>query len=189
MLGHSHMVIGIASWTAVGAYVGYTIDLPSVFCAAVGALFPDIDHPRSTINRMFKPLKVLGKWVPHRGPTHSLLFIVCVTSLLLWIDSTYTDIHFQHWLLAFWVGCISHLVTDWMTRGGIPIFWPLPNRFSMPGSFLTGSWKEKFCVYLAITGMVVYFTRSYEHPLVVQSLDYIMNIISLAFSKIKGMIP
>jgi len=187
MLGHSHLVMGIASWTAVGTMMGYPIDLPSVVCAAVGGLLPDIDHPRSMINRQFKPLKLIGKWVPHRGPTHSLLFIVGLIALLMWLDMKVDDLY-RPWMIALGTGAISHLVTDWMTRGGIPVFWPAPVRFRMPGAFLTGSWQEKACVSLAITGMIIYFTQAYKHPWAQAGIESVTNGWSSAITYFGGLI-
>ena len=162
MLGSSHIIVGLGAWTVVAAnYVPHGLDMPAYAIAAFGALLPDIDHPRSMISRQFKPFKLISKVLPHRGPTHSLIFIFALAALLTFAHNEWASPEHRHWLLALWVGASSHLVADWMTRGGIPLFWPTPGRYRMPGAFLTGSSTEKVITTLVIMAMIFYFSGWY----------------------------
>ena len=82
----------------------------------LATLFVDIDSRKSFIgnNWVFRPLQ----WfVKHRGMFHSLL----VGGLLSLIVAG-----FSRWAgIGFFVGYISHLFMDLLTKQGIPLFWPL----------------------------------------------------------------
>ena len=126
--------------------------------AALAALLPDLDAPRSKIRSLavgpFRPLDPLGDLLHgawgHRGPLHSLLGLsvfglLCALPLcLLW-----------GWLYgaAALLGYASHLALDAMTRHGVPLLpvrdqggrWNLRRRrHLLPRSlrFVTGSAAE-----------------------------------------------
>ena len=126
--------------------------------AAIAALLPDLDAPRSKIRSLavgpFRPLDLLGDLLHsawgHRGPLHSLLGLtvfglLCALPLfLLW-----------GWLYgaAALLGYASHLALDAMTRYGVPLLpvrdqggrWNLKHRrHLLPRSlrFVTGSAAE-----------------------------------------------
>ncbi len=98
--------------------------------AALAALLPDLDAPRSKIRSLalgpFRPLDPLGELLHgawgHRGPLHSLLGLnvfglICTLPLaLLW-----------GWVYgaAALLGYASHLALDAMTQRGVPL---LPAR-------------------------------------------------------------
>ncbi|RAU19131.1 hypothetical protein DN062_02330 [Nitrincola tibetensis] len=156
MMGYSHIVVGVTSWTVVGHLFSIPVDLPTLSMAVIGSLLPDIDHPKSMISRHFRPFKLVGRLIPHRGPTHSLLFMLVLTIGLAMAYQRY-DPYYQNWWLAIWVGSLSHLVADWMTRGGVPLFWPKKTRISMRFAFLTGSWQERLIVACLMAGLCLFY--------------------------------
>jgi len=126
--------------------------------AALAALLPDLDAPRSKIRSLalgpFRPLDPLGDLLHgawgHRGPLHSLLGLIvfgliCALPLaLLW-----------GWVYgaAALLGYASHLALDAMTRHGVPLLpargkdgrWDLRRRrHLLPRAlrFVTGSAAE-----------------------------------------------
>lgn len=158
-MASSHVVIG-AVCAAVATKFGFIpikssdfIDLATpVFLGAVGSLLPDIDHPKSKF----------GSWVPflsypisyifgHRGITHSLLMVV---TMLYWL------LKFPYYFLItkpLFIGYISHLLADMLTKNGIPLLWPRRQKFKIPLiSFKAGSSMEMLVTSFLIGLSMVY---------------------------------
>lgn len=81
----------------------------------IGALLPDIDHPKSKLGKYFKPI---GWLFEHRGFFHSI-FMLIILSLVI--------VYFFNWFYAsaIAIGFFSHLVSDAITVQGIMPFHPL----------------------------------------------------------------
>lgn len=85
-------------------------------------MLPDVDH------RL--PL------VPHRGPTHSLLFAAVVgagfAALSAFVGGQVVSLPREGLVsLGFVVGFVAigaHLLADLLTPAGVPLFWPLSDR-------------------------------------------------------------
>lgn len=83
-------------------------------------------------------LGVLGLW--HRPGRRGLALLVAVGVAVAW--------HVTAGLgPAALADCITggmalHLIGDVLTRGGVPLLWPLPTRFAVPVLGHTGSWRE-----------------------------------------------
>ncbi|WP_340616343.1 metal-dependent hydrolase [Xenorhabdus entomophaga] len=100
--------------------------------ALLASLLPDIDHPSSTLGRLFRFISIpIARLCGHRGFTHSLVALIAgITLFQTEIPSDWpipTD--FVH---AMVVGYISHLIADMLTPAGIPLLWPLRIRFCIP---------------------------------------------------------
>lgn len=131
MMAVTHIALGAvagmgwASWTDAAA-------VPVVLAGAGGALLPDIDHPKSWLGRRLPFLSwPLVALVGHRGVTHSLVAAAgCL--LLLWQAG--------HSLIAapLALGYLSHLLGDWLTHGGVPLFWPSRRNYQAPITVRTG---------------------------------------------------
>lgn len=95
------------------------------------ALLPDLDHPKSTLGQALPWLSVpLAKVFGHRGFTHSLFAV----ALAIWGLNLHLPPHILSVALkdAMIVGYLSHLLADWLTPSGIPLFWPIKKRFRLP---------------------------------------------------------
>ena len=144
MLGKSHAVFGLGSYLLAGvtvlqqdySFVEWVIFTP---LALIGSLFPDLDHHNSRIKRNFFiklasiPLTLFG----HRTWSHSILIMLAMTSLYFFVPEA-----LLLGLVAFLIGYASHIIGDWMTPNGVPLFWPLKTKFRSPLNFRTGSWIE-----------------------------------------------
>lgn len=112
-----------------------------------GTFLPDIDHPESSFGRRVKwlswPIYLL---FGHRGITHSLIAL-----LLFWGLYLTTQNPFVFWLGFGWA---SHLLGDYLTDSGIPLFWPQRRRyrFALVGS--TSGITELIMVVLVIIASV-----------------------------------
>lgn len=110
--GTTHMVIGALA----SSYLAYRLncDIAWAGVGMLGAVLPDIDHPRSFLGR-FNPF---AKCFIHRGLTHSLLACTCFGALAYGLAGAQ--------VAKFLVlGYLSHLLLDAYTPKGIPFWWPL----------------------------------------------------------------
>lgn len=127
----------------------------SLVVLTVGALFPDIDHPKSLFGRALRPvsLAINRRW-GHRTITHSapaltgISFIFALVEKQISASSSLALIFF----LAYW----SHLLLDMVTVSGIPLLYPFSkNPFVMPANprwrIKTGDIRAEtiaFCLFL-----------------------------------------
>ncbi|MEX0446163.1 metal-dependent hydrolase [Xenorhabdus sp. SGI246] len=140
--------------------------LPGVLLAS---LLPDIDHPHSTLGRLFRFISIpIARLCGHRGFTHSLLALV--VGIILFQTKMPADwpipTDFFH---AMIVGYISHLIADMLTPAGIPLLWPLKMRFRIP--ILKGKERKKAERLIAVLLVVIaifipqYIDLSFMHYL------------------------
>lgn len=143
MTGKSHLLFGIGSFLLVGAANPEAFNLAEWVqyspLALIGALLPDLDHANSLLKRnkiiwLFSlPLTLFG----HRTWSHSLLMLALLWQLNHWVPP---NLHYG--LYAFIIGYASHILGDFMTPRGVPIFYPIKTNFSSPITFKTGTFIE-----------------------------------------------
>jgi membrane-bound metal-dependent hydrolase YbcI (DUF457 family) len=123
MIAATHFSFAAVLWYLFT--IGISVEFLSydILCfLALGALMPDIDEPRSAIGWVLFPIswgiRIFLHW-GHRQQTHSFLGLGVFTVLML-------PIFFLNpiWWLAFGFGYLSHLISDMMTKSGVPLFWP-----------------------------------------------------------------
>ncbi|QLI80152.1 metal-dependent hydrolase [Chitinibacter fontanus] len=152
MMARTH--IAFASLMMVACSVGILQRMPQlheVALAGAAGLLPDLDHPKSTFGRIVPYISIpLAAILGHRGFTHSLLMVASMVYLLL----TY---HQQHnWpVLPLVVGYLSHLIGDMLTPSGVPLLWPVRQKFSL-NLFKSDGWMEH-SIYRACWLGVGYF--------------------------------
>ncbi|MEK6886479.1 MAG: metal-dependent hydrolase [Nanoarchaeota archaeon] len=110
----------------------------------IAGIFPDIDHPKSKIGRIFKPFSYLFS---HRGFTHSLL-VLPVISLILY------KLEYYAFALPILIGYKSHLLGDAITKEGIRPLHPI-SQFRISGFIKTGGILEN------IIFVVLFFVSAY----------------------------
>ena len=150
MMAGSHVVVGVVTWVVtLRLGIHGAVEPIGVAAAALGSLLPDIDHPKSAVGSVLKPISVpLAMLLGHRGLTHSMLAVLGATLLLshLGVNSVAAPLV---------LGYLSHLAADVLTPAGVPLLWPLKRRFAVPlcrtggvGEFLVvgvivagGSWS------------------------------------------------
>jgi inner membrane protein len=123
------MTFGLALGAGI-QYIGHIgstnlFSIPSYYAGvALGSLLPDIDHPQSFLGRRIPiiPQLIYDVW-GHRSITHSLL---ALTTLGI---ATASTLHFSPYLLlGNFIGYLSHLLGDMLTKSGIPLFWPIEKK-------------------------------------------------------------
>lgn len=93
------------------------------FFIILGALLPDSDF---IIEWLFHTRI-------HRTLTHSLLFLIAVPLLTYLIFHILKNPNKKTLALAIGIGIFSHLILDFCTIAGIPLFYPFPTHFSIYG--------------------------------------------------------
>lgn len=82
----------------------------------------------------------------HRGFTHSILGALLYINIVKSIGDSYG---YEDIYIGFVGGYLSHLISDFFTKGGIEIFYPFSENFSFPISIKTGGVMENFIVFMA----------------------------------------
>lgn len=126
--------------------------------ALASALLPDLDHPNSLLGRRLPWISgPLSRLFGHRGCTHSLLAVgVGVWGLAQFQGPGLISVAAKDALI---IGYLSHLLGDWLTPAGIPLFWPLRQRYRLPFLPLKsgGGYETAFCLLtLALAGYWVH---------------------------------
>lgn len=149
MLGVTHVLFGLL----VGSVFAYFLGDDSLFLlfAALGALFPDVDHPKSMLGRFVKPV---GYFAKHRGFLHSLLagvFFTVLLELLLRVLGVFNT----QYPLVFFAGYLSHLLLDGSTKSGVYALWPTKIKFK--GKRKVGSWPERLLQVIIVLFLIGYW--------------------------------
>lgn len=126
--------------------------------ALFGSIFPDIDHPRSLISRGYWSILsvAIQKTTRHRGWTHSLFGAGVFTGfilLILWYLKANPFLSF-----GFFLGYISHLISDSLNPTGVNWFWPKRRRYGI-GIIRTGSVEERIfsLIIVFISAGLIYY--------------------------------
>lgn len=145
MMASSHIIVGAATWTWLASRFGLPpLDPLGIGLAALGALAPDIDHPKSTLGSRLKPISVpISLVFGHRGITHSLFAVAACAWLFAHsgVDAGLSA--------PFLVGYLTHLAGDLLSPSGLPLLYPLKRRrtFALP-IIKTGGFSEQLVVVL-----------------------------------------
>ncbi len=137
----------------------------------IGGLMPDIDDATSDFWQKIPAGSFFGKVLHplighHRMISHSFVGMAIAGYLVhLLLDAMHhvllVDMTVVWWALM--IGYASHLVMDFITKEGIPWFFPIPIRFGFPPfKFLrirTGGPLEQFFIFpglIAVNGYFIY---------------------------------
>ena len=140
----THVAAGFLAGIFLMQYFSPASQLLFISLVLIGAILPDIDHPKSKIGRNFK---IVSLFFEHRGFFHSLLVLPVIAFLLLYFTKT------SYYSLPLIIGYLSHLVTDAVTKEGIMPFHPL-SRARISGFIRTGGFFE-YVIFFAIAAFAV----------------------------------
>jgi inner membrane protein len=123
--------------------------LQALFIASFGSLIPDIDHPGSYISKKsWRLFSLSGSFQRHRGWTHSI-FGSFVFSLIFFAYLMYMKAN-PKFIVPFYLGYISHLISDSLNPSRVAWFWPGKRRYGI-GFIKTGSFEEAMLQIALIT--------------------------------------
>jgi len=145
MLAPTHSVFGVFLTLIILAVFGvqWGLHWTIILFAILGAIIPDIDHPKSIIGRIFYPISApIERRYGHRTITHSLIgwaistvmfavIIGIISFIPLIAEVGWGDLPIR-WIAAFSISYFSHLILDMLNRRGSQMFWPDPGRDVIP---------------------------------------------------------
>jgi inner membrane protein len=145
MLAPTHSIFGIFLTLIVLAIFGvqWSLHWTILLFAVLGAIIPDIDHPKSVIGKFFFFISApIERRYGHRTITHSIVgWAICtmlfsiVIGLISFLPQIsewgWADLPIR-WIAAFSISYMSHLILDMFNRRGSQMFWPDPGRDVLP---------------------------------------------------------
>lgn len=162
MMGRTHVTGGmISSCVSLLLFKQSVQTLPppaallTLGAGMLGSLFPDIDHPQSSLGRQLPIVSDgISLIMGHRGGMHSLLAALLVGAAAALGMRFVISPHYLFLggilVAAFVLGYLSHLALDALTPSGVPFLWPFSERkFSLPLAH-TGSFIETCVVFPAL---------------------------------------
>jgi len=90
-----------------------------IIFVCIGSILPDIDAPKSFVNRKLKVTKLLTHIFQHRGFFHSIFPVIIIYAL-------FASAGWHTIATALSLGYLSHLAIDAFTVKGINIIHPIP---------------------------------------------------------------
>lgn len=153
------LLIGVSSLNLVADKLNLNSDIASfegmVFItgAVIGSLFPDIDHRGSYLGRKAKITSTITNALfGHRGITHSpiamgaFVFFLYLLSKLFIVTSPFIKL----WFIGFFLGILSHIFLDMLTKGGVPLLLPFTKKRISLTKMKTGSMGEKLVMIIMV---------------------------------------
>jgi len=134
MMYHTHLAFGLLFSLVSLYFIHPTNKYVFIAIILIAALLPDADHEKSKINSSIPGLKLVSKVFGHRGLLHSVWIPLC-----LWLI-IYFGFHSSYGIAVF-IGYLSHLFSDGLTKMGINMIHPL-NQLRIQGFIETGSVAE-----------------------------------------------
>lgn len=169
MMGKTHKLGGLCTGLMVSAILTnlpittdkLIIDGIIIGTTVFGSLLPDIDHTNSTIGKQHKIVsKCTNVLFGHRGITHAPLIYFAIFGILFWMLNG-IDTLLKPFILAgvfgLFIGIMSHLFLDIITKSGIPILYPISKEKVHISNFRSekDNGKVSLCILL-ITILVIY---------------------------------
>ena len=163
MMGTTHAAFALLCYYVIAYLMKLPFDASlSLALLMLGALLPDIDHPRAFLAQQFSLFRLasrgVGRFVTHRGIVHSLLAAIIAT-FIVWVVAV-----LYRWetlvVACFFLGYISHLGIDSLNPTGIKWLQPFKKAKASNG-IRTGSVAEKAFFFLIIIGVLAIFYMAY----------------------------
>lgn len=175
MLSPTHLGIGLAS----AVYLNSLPDAPhfsviDFVALSIGAIAPDIDTGEGAIA---KPSEVVGKWLP-KGPkvyidtvfgglSKGIATLFGHRTVFHWPLIGFALIYFGDaietpWVSWFGWGYLMHILADFFTPGGVPIFGPVFWKSIGIPAIETGSFRELILCF--VIWIYVIFEGFYQLP-------------------------
>ncbi|KHF39894.1 metal-dependent hydrolase [Halalkalibacter okhensis] len=159
MKGTTHLIGGLTAAVVFESQFSVTINEPIIFysSALIGAIIPDICHPKSMIGRRLPILsKMFSSVFGHRSFSHSLLFLFFVYFLTDQLVFSFAD----ELQLGLLLGIGSHIILDAITPQGVKLFYPIKMNVRTPIYVKTGSVIGESVVTICLGGVLVLYLFS-----------------------------
>jgi len=158
----------LAAITALGivvlahplAEITLSTALVAILANQIGGIAPDVDQPTAPFWRNLPSGHFFGRFFDkllggHRFISHSLLglalFGFLAKLLLNFLHPLMPHVNIGLVWWAFFIGMVSHLVMDTITKEGVPWLLPIPIKFGLPPikslRVTTGKKMENFIIF------------------------------------------
>jgi inner membrane protein len=181
MMWYTHVVFGVLFYL-IAVLFGAPMSPINIGMAALGALMPDIDHPKSYISTKLPGGTVMPRFVEHRGATHTVEAAFLITALVGGLAYWITDSYWPG--IAFFIGYISHLFADTLTVSGIK--WSRFSSFHPRGKIRTGTRGEGLVLILVTFTTLVLFAYLLLPEETSRNLGWVMLMALIATFAIIG---
>ncbi|WP_367670645.1 metal-dependent hydrolase [Sodalis-like secondary symbiont of Drepanosiphum platanoidis] len=161
MTSNGHLIFSLASFIFIKKLnllkiINENNWLNIITGSIISCLLPDIDHPKSFLGRKLKWISLpIFKIFGHRGFTHSILSIIFLYKILIskLIINLFITTDISYIII---LGYINHIIADFLTPLGVPLFWPCTWRFKIPilNNNKNPYWEKFFCMLLLITSII-----------------------------------
>ena len=131
---HTHLAFGLLFALLALSFIHPSNKYFFIGVVVLAALLPDIDHENSKINSKIPGFKWVSRVFGHRGILHSVWI-----PLALWLIIDF-GFHSAYGSAVF-IGYLSHLFSDGLTKAGINMVHPL-KQLRIQGFIETGSVLE-----------------------------------------------
>lgn len=165
MLYRTHLAFGLIFGLYFWSYKGFNEVYGSLYglwwggavffgLLSLGALLPDLDHPKSKLGHKVPAVSHLFHFLfGHRGFLHSLFFVVIVSAVALMIFGNVIS-------FPIMLGMLAHLASDCLTKEGINLIYPF-KQFSIKGFVETGSIAEFILFLVSVFLILTYIFGSF----------------------------
>ena len=143
MLFRTHIVFSLAVYFLLTHFLNMPVFVLGFILFSTAFVDIDIKNSKFGNRWYFRPLQWITK---HRGFLHSLFFALLLSlvvgSINLWAG------------FGFFVGYVSHLFLDCLTKSGIKLFWPF--NYKIKGFVKSGSIIEDVIFVLLLLGDIIF---------------------------------
>ncbi len=173
-------LVGVAVFVPIPQMSLATL-IAAIFGNMLGGLAPDIDEGTAEFWQKFRGGSFIGRLIApllggHRLISHSLVGVWLAGKIVGWILNKASGVVLVDmsivWI-AFMIGYVSHLATDFITKEGVPLLFPIPIKLGFPPfralRITTGKFVEKAVVFPGLVGLNAY--------LIYQNYDLFLGIL------------
>lgn len=134
-----------------------TVGAIYIVSSIAGSLFPDLDHKGSYLSKRMKITSmVMSNMFSHRGVTHSPILLSLGTFAFYFLSMLLCPGDINGIIAGgFLAGAISHVLLDWLTKGGVPILLPFTKSKYSLLKMKSGRFGEKM-VFILCIGLTSY---------------------------------
>jgi len=134
----THLMFSLLVSSLIFKYFSLNPYLFVLILVLAGSL-PDIDHTKSRIGRkLFIISWIINFFFGHRRLIHSIIFASILSLVIKMV--------FNEYWIPFYIGYLSHLFLDVLTKQGLNIFYP--SNFKLDGFIKTNGLFEKVFLFI-----------------------------------------
>ncbi|MBS3160267.1 metal-dependent hydrolase [Candidatus Woesearchaeota archaeon] len=138
MMFKTHLMFSLLVSSLIFKYFSLNPYLFVLILVLAGSL-PDIDHTKSRIGRkLFIISWIINFFFGHRRLIHSIIFASILSLVIKMV--------FNEYWIPFYIGYLSHLFLDVLTKQGLYIFYP--SNFKLDGFIKTNGLFEKVFLFI-----------------------------------------